>query len=162
MRFTMTREAAARLGLSVDRVCGPETGPAREFDGPSIREGLLGGFPRGVIEWLKRQLKVDRTERIDLVSSRLAYYALTMRSTDHTLLPFDKFDDLSLIDFRLAPHPVTSFDQDGDCGECARPLDDPLHLTEDGDEPGAGVPPTTAPVSPGTTGTGTISPASGG
>lgn len=148
MRFTMTREAAARLGLSVDRVCGPEGEPAREYDGPSVREGLLGGFPRGVIEWLKRQLKVARIEFIDIASSRLAYYALTMRSADHTLLPFDRFDDLSLTDFELVRHVVTHKDQDGDCGDCSQPLNAPVHIAADDDAPGAGVPPTTAPGSP--------------
>lgn len=147
MQFEMTEEAAERLGLDPGKVC-------RTFDGPSTREGLMGGFPRGVLGWIKKALRVDRIDQLDLQESRLAYYLLTMRSTDHRALPVERFDDLALTDFRLVKHYVTSRDQDGDCGECNMPID--LWSVHFEPEVGAGdVPPTTAPDGPGTTETAT-------
>lgn len=143
MRFTMTKEGAARLDLDPARVC-------QEFDGPSIREALLGGFPRGVLGWAKKALRVDRTEQLDVVDSRLLYYVITMRMVDHTLLPIARFDELALTDFELVKHEVTSFDQDGDCGECSMTLDNRVHITSD-DPPE--VPPTQAPDGPATSAT---------
>lgn len=147
MRFIVTEDGAARLGLDPSRVCG------REFDGPSIREGLLGGFPRGVQKWLKRELKVQAVEQLDVNDSRLGYYVLTMRNTDHTLLPISRFDDLALTDFQLVRHEVTSLDQDGDCGECSMSIDNTsVHIQPDDQSTGAAeLPPTTAPDDQGTT-----------
>lgn len=94
-----------------------ETGD-RVFDGPNTSEGLMGGFPYGVQQWLKRTLKLDSIDQLDVVGGRLAYYFLTIRQADHTLLPPDRFKDLTLIDFEVVPHVVTDLDEDGDCAEC--------------------------------------------
>lgn len=160
MRFKMTEDGALRLGLDPNRVCflpgqtGPDGAPVvREFSGPSVREGLLGGFPRGVIAWLKKELKVTHVSQLDIIDSRLAYYVIAMRSTDHSLLPISRFADLALTDFELIRHVVTIFDQDGDCGECNMTLDNPVHIPA---EPGADeVPPTTGPAGPETNATAT-------
>jgi hypothetical protein len=148
MRFIVTEDGAGRLGLDPSRVCG------REFNGPSVREGLLGGFPRGVQKWLKRELKVMVIDQIDTSEARLAYYVLTMRNVDHTLLPISRFDDLALTDFELVKHVVTERDQDGDCGECNMSLDNTsVHIQPDtAGSPGAAeVPPTTGTGSQATT-----------
>lgn len=145
MRFTITKEAGERLGIDPKWI-------DYEFDGPTIRETLLGGFPNGVTKWLKKTLKVERIETLDVFELRLSYYMLTMRNMDHTILPFSRWDDVAVADFELAKHVVTSFDQDGDCGECSRPLDDRVHLQDD-DSPE--IPPTPAPVGAGTSETAT-------
>jgi hypothetical protein len=147
MRFVVTEDGAGRLGLDPGRVCG------REFDGPSVREGLLGGFPRGVLKWAKRELKVQAVEQIDVNDARLLYYVISMRNTDHTLLPISRFDDLALTDFELVKHVVPFKDQDGDCGECSMSLDNPVHIRDD--DAGPELPPTTGPDSPATTETAT-------
>lgn len=157
MRFTVTTEGAERLGLNVDKVCY-QPGPAdpdgvrklREYDGPSLREGLLAGFPRGVLGWAKKALKVQRVEHLDMFEQRLLYYVIAMRNTDHTLLPIDRFDDLAMTDFELVRHVVPFRDRDGDCGECSSPVDSPIHL-----DPldAAELPPTTGPDGSETTAT---------
>jgi hypothetical protein len=145
MRFIVTEDGAGRLGLDPSRVCG------REFNGPSVREGLLGGFPRGVQKWLKRELKVMVIDQLDTSEARLAYYLLTMRNVDHTLLPIGRFDDLALTDFELVKHVVTFRDQDGDCGECNMSLDNTsVHIPDD-TAGAAEVPPTTGTGSQATT-----------
>jgi|SRR5687768_1422762 len=153
MRFIVTKEGAERLELDYARftVVGPDgTRIPREFDGPSNREALLGGFPRGVIGWAKKQLKVSRVEELDVLDSRLLYYVLTLRMVDHTLLPMSRFDDLAMTDFELVKHEVTEYDQDGDCGECSMPLEHSVHITSDD---GPDIPPTTVPAEQVTTGT---------
>jgi hypothetical protein len=145
MRFTITDEAIARLGVS-------PSAAGREFGGWSTKEGLLGGVPRGVLRWAKRELKVDRVEQIDSADARLAYYLLAIKNVDHALLPFSRLDELALTDFELVRHEVASLDQDGDCGECNQPVDAPMHIQSDGaPEPR----PTRAPDGPGTTATAT-------
>lgn len=157
MRFSVTPEGAQRLGLDVDKVCYlPGTAPdgdriTREFSGPSLREGLLAGVPRGILGWAKKALKVQRTEQLDMFEQRLLYYVIAMRGADHTLLPIERFDDLALTDFELVQHVVPFKDRDGDCGECSSPLDSPIHL--DPIDASAEVPPTTDPGGPETTGT---------
>jgi hypothetical protein len=151
MKFTIHPEAIERLGL--DPVAA-----GREFDGYTNREGLLGGVPRGILKWVKRELKVDRIEQLDAADGRLVYYLIAIRNVDHTLLPISRIDELATTDFVLTPHLVTSKDQDGDCGECSQPIDSPLHRVydEDGqqlDQPE--VPPTRAPGIPVTTETAT-------
>lgn len=120
MRFTITEDAIRRLKLDPERA-------SREFDGFPTTEGLLGGVPRGVLKWTKRQLKVERTEEIDAADARLAYYLLAIRNEDHTLLPFDRIDELALADFALVRHHPRTLDQDGDCGECNHALEHPVH-----------------------------------
>ena len=160
MRFVILPEAAERLrelGHQIDpeRACyvpgTDEHGERkrREFSGPSVTEGLLGGFPRGVLGWAKKALKVQRTEQLDLVESRLLYFVIAIRNVDHKLLPIEWFDDLTLTDFQLVKHVVTSLDQDGDCGECNMTLDnDRVHIPADPDA--AEVPPTKDPAGPAT------------
>jgi hypothetical protein len=145
MRFIVTKDGAGRLGLDPARVCG------REYDGPSVREGLLGGFPRGVLKWAKRELKVQQIEQLDIADCRLLYYVITIRNTDHTLLPISRFDDLALTDFELVKHEVTFLDQDGDCGECSMSVDNPVHIRAD--DEGIELPPTTDQGDQETTGT---------
>lgn len=161
MRFIVRTDGAERLGLDPGRVCylpgqkGPDGEPVvREFSGPPVREGLLAGFPRGVIGWGKKALKVQRTEQLDLLDQRLLYYVLSIRSVDHTLVPITMFDDLAVADFELVRHVVPFLDQDGDCGECSMPVSLALHLSDD-DATGRELPPTTAPGDPGTTATAT-------
>lgn len=104
----------------------------REFDGPDTTEGLMGGFPYGVQQWLKKQLKLSSIEDLDVVGARLAYYFLAIRNTDHSLLPISRFDELALTDFAMVKHVVESLDQDGDCAECHGPVDSKvLHLESD-------------------------------
>ncbi len=158
MRFTVTTDGAERLGLNVDKVCYlPGAEPdgsrrAREFNGPSLREGLLAGVPRGILAWAKKALKVQRIDQLDLMEQRLLYYVITMRGVDHTLLPIERFDDLAVADFELVQHVVPFKDRDGDCGECSTPIDNPIHLdpVDDGE-----LPPTTGPGGPETNGTAT-------
>lgn len=155
MRFSITLEGAERLALDAQRVCWTDTSGQRgrrEFSGPSVREGLLGGFTRGELKWAKQKMGVVLTDQLDLVDCRLLYYVLSIRRADHKLLPIDRFDDLALDDFELIKHVVSFLDQDGDCGECTfRVGNRAVHLDP---EPGAGdVPPTTDPASRGTTGT---------
>ena len=76
MRFTITPEAIKRLGLNPARA-------DREFDGFPTAEGLLGGVPRGVLRWAKKQIKVERVEEIDAADARLIYYLLAIRNDDH-------------------------------------------------------------------------------
>lgn len=133
MEFSITPEAVKRLGLDPGRA-------GRTFDGPTTKEGLLGGIPRGVLKWAKRQLKVDRIEEIDVADARLVYYLIAIRGVDHELLPIGRIDELALSDFELTPHPCTSLDQDGDCGECNQPVSAKIHTGGDwvadaGDEP---------------------------
>lgn len=157
MRFMVTPEAAERLQLNVERVCYlPGTGPdgerkRREFNGPSLREGLLAGVPRGILGWAKKRLNIQRIEQLDVFEQRLLYYVIAMRGTDHELLPIERFDDLSLTDFELVRHVVPFKDRDGDCGECSSPIDSTIHL----DPPSpVELPPTTDPGGPETNGTG--------
>jgi hypothetical protein len=160
MRFFITPEGAARLRelgrpIDVDKACYlPGTLPdgtrqVREFTGPSLREGLWGGWPRGIQNWAKKQLKVQRITDLDIVESRLAYYVLAIRGADHQLLPIDWFDDLAVTDFDVVQHVVPFLDRDGDCGECSATIDNPVHLDK---ESAADLPPTTAPAGPETTG----------
>lgn len=135
MRFTITKEAGQRLGVDPKWI-------GYEFDGPTIRETLLGGFPRKSVKYAKSALRVDRVEQMDVFDLRLTYYLLTLKEVDHTILPFSRFDDLAIADFELLQHVVTSFDQDGDCGECSRPLDDRVHIRDDGTPE---IPPTRVP-----------------
>lgn len=108
-----------------------ETGD-RVFDGPSTAEGLMGGFPRGVREWLKKQLKIATIEELDALDARVAYYFLTIRNEDHSLLPMTRFNDLAVTDFAIVRHVVESLDQDGDCAECHGPVDSGrLHIEGD-------------------------------
>jgi hypothetical protein len=142
--------------LNVERVCylpgdNPDgTRRIREFDGPSLREGLLAGIPRGIIGWAKKQLKVQHVQQLDMFEQRLLYYVIAMRHADHELLPIERFDDLALTDFELVQHVVPFKDRDGDCGECSSSIDSPIHL----DPIDAGeLPPTTGPGGQETTGT---------
>jgi hypothetical protein len=164
MRFYITEEGATRLRdvahrpIDVDRACylpgKLEDGsrPVREFTGPSIREGLMGGWPRGIQSWAKKQLKVYKITDLDLVESRLLYYVLAIRGVDHQLLPIEWFDDLAITDFDMVQHVVPFLDRDGDCGECSASVDN-THVHIDAG-PGAGdLPPTTDPGTPEMTGT---------
>lgn len=153
MRFVITAEAAARLGLSPSAVQDAD-GQPREFSGWSTKEGLLGGVPRGILRWAKQQLKVERTEQLDAADARLVYYLLAIKLVDHRLLPFARIDELALTDFELVKHQVTSLDQDGDCGECNQPVESLMHLSSDG-APAVG--PTGAPDGQETTATATTS-----
>lgn len=143
MRFTMTEEGVKRLNemerLNLDpgQVCV-------EFSGPSVREGLLGGFTRGELGWAKKALKISRTDGLDLVESRLLYYVLSMRHVNHALLPITHFDKLALTDFEQVQHVVPYLDRDGDCGECLMSVHANIHLDPepaDGDDDGE-LPPT--------------------
>jgi hypothetical protein len=138
MRFTITDEAIKRLELRPDL-------SGQEFEGPSIREGLFGGFIRKDKEWLKKQLGVRELALVDVFDSRLAYYLMAIKEEDHTILPFTRLGELALTDFMLAKHVVTSYDQDGDCGECSQPVDASIHIEP---ESPVEVPPTTAPAGP--------------
>jgi hypothetical protein len=162
MRFTITLEGADRLSLDVERACwsasadpeNPGERARREFNGPSVREGLLAGYTRGEIKWAKQKIGVMLTDQLDLVDCRLLYYVLGIRRTDHKLLPIERFDDLALDDFALSKHVVTFLDQDGDCGECTlRVSNRAVHI--DADPAADELPPTTAPDGPATTGTAT-------
>jgi hypothetical protein len=151
MKFRITPEAIERLGLDPVRA-------GQVFDGYTNREGLLGGVPRGILKWVKRELKIDRIEYLDAADGRLVYYLIAIRNVDHTLLPISRIDELATTDFQLEPHLVTSLDQDGDCGECSQPIDAKLHRVYDEDgqlieQPE--VPPTQGPGSPATTETAT-------
>jgi hypothetical protein len=66
MLFTITAEAIDRLGVN-------PAARGREFSGWSTKEGLLGGVPRGILKWAKRELKVDRVDQIDSADARLAW-----------------------------------------------------------------------------------------
>jgi hypothetical protein len=168
MRFMFTLEGAERLAerhqFDADRACWTSTGndrERREFAGPSVREGLLGGFTRGEVKWAKQQLKIMVTEQLDLMDCRLLYYVLSIRRAPgaqaHKLLPIDWFDDLALDDFQLVRHHVEYLDQDGDCGECTMAVGNrAVHYQPEPGAPGADeLPPTTAPDGPETTGTAT-------
>lgn len=121
-----------------------ETGD-RVYEGPATTDGLLGGFPLGVQRWLKRTMKVERIEQLDVVEARLAYFFLTIRQADHTLLPAEQIDDLRTIDFKLVKHKVSHpLDDDGDCGECNQPIEASVHTGDDGPLPVAADP--TPPV----------------
>lgn len=147
MKFTIRPESIERLQLDPERA-------GVVFDGPSTREGLIGGMPRGVLKWAKQQLKIDRIEYLDVAEARLLYYVISIRNADHTLLPISRFDDLALDDFELVPHVMRGKDQDGDCADCNQPWDSPVHVTADDDGPAPDeVPPTQGPDSPETTGT---------
>ncbi len=104
-----------------------ETGD-REFDGPTTIFGLIEAWPMGIQRWLKHQLKVAKVEDLDAAQARMAYYFLTIRQADHTLLPIGRWDELALTDFDLVRHEVTGLDQDGDCAECHMTVDAFVHL----------------------------------
>jgi len=150
MRFTMTKEGVERLATEDPPVILDAGKVCREFTGPSVREGLLGGFPKWILDWGKRALKVTDTRNMDVIDARLLYYVLAMRKVDHTALPIDNFKYLALTDFELVQHVVPFLDRDGDCGECSMDLDHPVHLDP---EPAVELPPTKVPAGPGMTGT---------
>lgn len=118
---------------------------AREFTTPDTSEGLLGGFMLGELKWLKQQLKVPRIEDLDVVEARIAAFFLTIRRADHELLPIAQWPRLTMGDFKLVPHAVTGYDQDGDCGECHLPVDAQLHQVPDA----PALDPTSPPPAPG-------------
>lgn len=99
----------------------------RVFDGPDKTDGLMACWNVATLRTLKAALKVDKIDDLDMVEAALSYFVLSVRAEDHTLLPFRMWPDLKLSDFQIAPHPVESFDQDGDCGNCNRPVDAPFH-----------------------------------
>ncbi len=119
-----------------------ETGD-REYDGPTTEFGMLEPWPMGVQRWLKQQLKVAKVEDLDAAQRQMAYYFLTIRNADHSLLPFTRWDELALTDFDRVRHPVTALDQDGGCAECHLDQDAFVHtMPADGEAPD----PTQAPA----------------
>jgi hypothetical protein len=156
MRFTMTPDGVERLAAGDPAVVLDPKRVCREFYGPPVREGLLGGFTRGELGWAKKQLKVTRTDAIDVTDARLLYYILAMRHADHTLLSISHFDALALTDFELVQHVPPGLDRDGDCAECSMPLDHPVHLEPEPDDlPADELPPTPAGSGPATSETST-------
>lgn len=98
----------------------------REFEGPKVSRGLLGGFTVGEIRWAKKELKVSAAEDFDAVEAEILYHVLSIRRADHRLLPISQFGDLSLLDFMPVPH-VINPDESGDCMDCGRPPQAPVH-----------------------------------
>lgn len=103
-----------------------ETGD-RVFDGPDKSQGIMTCWSVGTLRTLKAALKVAKIDDLDLVELQLAYYVLTVRREDDRLLPFRRWPDLMLSDFRIAPHDVETLDIDGDCGNCNQPLEATFH-----------------------------------
>lgn len=114
----------------------------RVFEGPDKSLGVLTEFDMATLRSLKAALKIDKIDDLDLFETTIAYYVLSIRADDHTLMPFARWSSLKLADFAVAPHVVTGLDQDGDCAECGRPIDAKYHT-------GVEIPPTgTAPAEP--------------
>lgn len=111
----------------------PEGAPT-EFDGPGRGMGPLAGFTRGEIGWLKKELGVDRLQAIDEYDVGLFYYLLSIRRTDHRLVPRARWDDIALAEFRDLRHRYVEFG-DGDCDDCGRQQDHPIHLPEGEPDP---------------------------
>lgn len=107
----------------------------RVFDGPDKSLGVLTGFNMATLKGLKAALKIPMIDDLDMFETSIAYYVLSIRAEDHTLMPWSKWGSLTMRDFKVAPHVVTELDADGDCAECQRPLDAPWHT-------GVEVPPT--------------------
>lgn len=103
-----------------------ETGD-RVFDGPDKSQGILTCWSVGTLRTLKAALKVPKIDDLDIVDLQLAYYVLTIRRDEESLLPFRRWPDLMLSDFRIADHVVESVDADGDCGNCNQPLESAFH-----------------------------------
>jgi hypothetical protein len=103
-----------------------ETGD-RVFDGPDKSQGLLTCWSVATLKTLQAALKVTKVDDLNIVELQLTYYVLTIRREDERLLPFRRFPELTMSDFRIADHVVESLDQDGDCGNCNQPLESPFH-----------------------------------
>lgn len=101
----------------------------KEFDGPRVDKGPLAGFTMGELQWAKQQLKLQRIEQLDAVESTVLYYLLSIRRTNHELLPISQWGDLSIADFDVCEHPA-DLDVDGDCRECGNPARAPWHVGE--------------------------------
>ena len=111
----------------------------RVFEGPDKSLGVLTGFNMATLKGLKSALKIPMIDDLDMFETTIAYYVLSIRAEDHTLMPWSKWGSLTMRDFKVAPHVVTEVDDDGDCSECQRPLDAPWHT-------GVEVPPTAPTV----------------
>jgi len=130
MRFKISPEAVARLELG-DGLEG------REFTGPPIADGLMAGFTVGEIRWAKRLVGAAQITDVDPLEARILYYFLTVRRADHTLLPRERFEELSVLDFIITPHAVSNLDPDGDCQECSQPVSSGVHVDVDPTLPAA-------------------------
>jgi hypothetical protein len=126
VRFTVSDEAIERLGL-------PEL-KGKEFEGPRVDRGIIGGFTIGEIRWAKKSLlRIDLIQEVDAAEIRPLYFALAIRRTDPRLLPEKRFSELMDTDFVVAPHEYVG--ELRECGECLEPVRSPVHEVSE-DEPG--------------------------
>lgn len=120
----------------------------RVFDGPPVHRGLLAGFTIGEQRWARRALKLDSLDRLDSSDLRCLYHFMTLRRIDHELVPAEKFDDLTVLDFELAKHAyVRDVDDPGEsCRECNQHAEFACHQGVPVDPtPPASTPSTSAP-----------------
>lgn len=108
----------------------------RVFAGPDKTQGLLACWSVGTLRTVKAALKIPKLDELELFELQLLYFVLSVRTEDPNLIPFRDWENLQLDHFRIAPHPVTSYDDDGDCGDCNAPIEQSWHT-------GVDVPPTT-------------------
>jgi hypothetical protein len=123
MRFTLRPEAIERLDLSPDL-------KEREFEGPSLEVGILGGFTFGECQWACKQINVPGTDSMDQVGVQLLYYFLSIRRGDPQAIPAKRFRDLMNIDFEIVRHTPEGDPLEG-CIQCGRAWEASLHQTPD-------------------------------
>ncbi len=117
MRFTVTDEAAGRLGL-------PEL-KGRVFDAPKLSQSLAA-YTNAERRWAKKTLlKIDLLQDVDVFDALALFYFLALRRVDVSLLPPERWLDLAPTDFELEPH-----EYDGElaqCGICGEAVRSPVH-----------------------------------
>ena len=128
MQFTIKPEAIERLSLSPDL-------KERQFEGPSLAEGILGGFTYGECRWACKQLGVPGTDDLDRLGVQLMYYFLAVRRDDAQAVPAKRFPDLKVSDFEVIPHAPEGDSPDSDpdegCIQCGRAWGARVHQTPD-------------------------------
>ena len=94
----------------------------RVFEGPPVHRGYLAGFSLGAQRWVKRALQIDSLDVLDSAEIHCLYAVLSLKQIDHNLLPLTRasWDDLTVLDFEIAAHPmiVDPDDPRETCREC--------------------------------------------
>jgi hypothetical protein len=122
VRFAIRSTAIDRLDLSQDL-------KEREFEGPSLEDGLLGGFTAGEARWARKAVGIASTAEMDQLEVQLMYFFLAIRREDTTALPAKKFFDLANSDFEIVVHVPVGDPVEG-CIQCGRAFEAKVHLQE--------------------------------
>jgi hypothetical protein len=122
VRFAIRSAAIDRLDLSQDL-------KEREFDGPDLADGILGGFTAGEARWARKAVGITSTADMDQIEVQLMYYFLAIRREDPQALPAKRFFDLKPSDFEIAVHAPVGDPAEG-CIDCGRAFEARVHTQE--------------------------------